>query len=62
MDSRDIIRRLRDGGWFLDRIRGSHHQFRHPLRPGTVTVKHPVRDMPIGTVKSIERQSGGALR
>lgn len=62
MDSRDIIRRLRDAGWFLDRIRGSHHQFRHPLRPGTVTVRHPAKDTPIGTVKSIERQSGVALR
>jgi predicted RNA binding protein YcfA (HicA-like mRNA interferase family) len=41
----------------LNRVAGSHHQFRHPSRPGTVTVQHPRKDMPIGTRKSIERQS-----
>ena len=42
--------------------KGSHHQFRHPKRPNGVTVPHPRKDVPIGTIKSIERQSGVKLR
>ncbi|MEK7401930.1 MAG: type II toxin-antitoxin system HicA family toxin [Gemmatimonadota bacterium] len=44
------------------RQKGSHVQLRHPIKAGTVTVKHPARDYPIGTLKSIERQSGLRLR
>lgn len=40
----------------------SHLHFKHPSRPGKVTVPHPVKDMPIGTLKSIEKQSGVKLR
>jgi len=39
-------------------VRGSHHQFRHPTKPGLVTVPHPEADLPRGTLRSIERQSG----
>ena len=62
MDSRDIIRKLEAAGWRLDRVRGSHHQFRHPSRPGTVTVPHPRKDLSIVVVRSIERQAGIKLR
>ena len=41
---------------------GSHKQFKHPTKPGRVTVIHPVKDMKIGTLKSIEKQSGLKLR
>jgi predicted RNA binding protein YcfA (HicA-like mRNA interferase family) len=61
MDSREVIRRLGESGWRLARIKGSHHHFKYPARPGIVTVKHPARDFPIGTLKSIERQSGVKL-
>jgi predicted RNA binding protein YcfA (HicA-like mRNA interferase family) len=37
-------------------------QFKHPIKKGRVTVPHPARDVPIGTLKSIERQSGLKLR
>ncbi|MCU0591245.1 MAG: type II toxin-antitoxin system HicA family toxin [Desulfobacterales bacterium] len=37
---------------------GSHTQFRHPQVKGRVTVPHPKKDIPISTLKSIERQSG----
>ncbi|MGK2936130.1 MAG: type II toxin-antitoxin system HicA family toxin [Gemmatimonadaceae bacterium] len=60
--SREIIARLRAHGWVLKRVTGSHHQFRHVSRPGTVTVPHPEKDLPAGTVRSIERQSGVRLR
>ena len=62
LSSRDIIRLLERDGWREVRVTGSHHHFRHAAKPGTVTVPHPVKDMPPGTLKSIERQSGVKLR
>ncbi|WP_084517646.1 type II toxin-antitoxin system HicA family toxin [Desulfatiglans anilini] len=58
MDSRTIIKILKQNGWSEVAKVGSHAQFRHPYKNGRVTVPHPKKDMPIGTVKSIERQSG----
>lgn len=37
MRVRDILRLLADDGWVLARTRGSHHQFKHPTKPGLVT-------------------------
>ncbi len=58
VNSRVILRMLRRDGWVEVARRGSHVQFKHPEKPGRVTVPHPRRDLPVGTVKSIERQSG----
>ena len=38
MNVKDIIRRLEAEGWFLVATRGSHRQYKHPVRPGRVTV------------------------
>jgi predicted RNA binding protein YcfA (HicA-like mRNA interferase family) len=62
MRSRDVIRKLIEDGWQEVRQTGSHKHFRHPVKPGTVTVPHPEADLAIGTLKSIERQSGVRLR
>jgi predicted RNA binding protein YcfA (HicA-like mRNA interferase family) len=62
MSSRDIIAALERAGWYEVNRKGSHVQFKHATRPGRVTVPHPHRDIPIGTVKNIEKQSGLALR
>jgi hypothetical protein len=43
-------------------VTGDHFHFRHPTKPGLVTVPHPVRDVAPGTLRSIERQSGLRLR
>ena len=56
--SRDVIRFLREDGWYETACDGDHHQFRHDTKPGKVTVTHPVKDIPIRTLKSIERQAG----
>ena len=56
------MRRLRQDGWYVDRITGSHHQMKHPTKPGTVSVPHSRKDLRIGTIRSIERQSGVGLR
>lgn len=57
----EVIRRLRADGWTLARTKGSHQHFRHSTKLGIVTVPHPRKDMPLGTLKSIERQSGVKL-
>lgn len=62
MTSKDIIKKIEAAGWECVRQKGSHMQFRHPDKPGTVTVPHPKSEMGIGTIKSIERQSGVGLR
>jgi len=62
MHSRDIIKALQAAGWHKVDQKGSHIQFKHPERPGRVTVPHPERDIPIGTLRSIEKQSGLKLR
>lgn len=62
MRSRDVIRKLEADRWREVRQAGSHKQFRHPDKPGTVTVPHPKAELGVGTVKSIERQSGIRLR
>ncbi|MBP8000557.1 MAG: type II toxin-antitoxin system HicA family toxin [Chloroflexi bacterium] len=58
MTSRDVITRLKKDGWELIHVRGSHHQFVHPAKPGRVTVPHPKRDLPMGTLRSIFKQAG----
>ena len=61
MGSKEIISALKKDGWFKVGQKGSHIQFKHDTKPGRVTVKHPRKDMPKGTVRSIERQSGVKL-
>lgn len=58
MKSADIIKRLKADGWFLVQVVGSHHQFKHPSKPGKVTVPHPKKDLPLPTVRSILVQAG----
>jgi predicted RNA binding protein YcfA (HicA-like mRNA interferase family) len=58
VNSRDIIDRLNREDWILVNVRGSHHNYRHPTNEGKVTVPHPKKDLPKGTVRSIFRQAG----
>jgi predicted RNA binding protein YcfA (HicA-like mRNA interferase family) len=56
---RDVIAELEADGWRLVRVRGSHRQFRHPSKAGTVTVAGKLSvDVPIGTLGSIWKQAG----
>ena len=60
---RDVIDQLNAAGWTLVATRGSHSQFKHPDRPGRVTVAgKPSEDLATGTLKSIAKQSGVALK
>lgn len=62
MNSRDVIKSIENDGWYEVNQVGSHKQFKHPTKKGRVTVPHPSRDIPIGTLKSIEKQAGIKLK
>ncbi len=62
MNSRDILASLMADGWYEVARVGSHVQLKHLTKPGRVTVPHPKRDLPLGTLRSIEKQSGIKLR
>jgi predicted RNA binding protein YcfA (HicA-like mRNA interferase family) len=56
---RDVLRRLHDDGWYVDRMRGSHRQLKQPTKPDVVTVPgKPNDDLAPGTLQSIWRQAG----
>jgi predicted RNA binding protein YcfA (HicA-like mRNA interferase family) len=56
--SDDLIRDLKAAGWCLDRVRGSHHVFKHPSRAGHVTVPHPKKELGKGLVAAIRKHAG----
>ena len=60
MKYREILKLLTDDGWYQVNQKGSHRQFHHPVKKGTVTVAyHQLNDdIPIGTLKSIKKQAG----
>jgi predicted RNA binding protein YcfA (HicA-like mRNA interferase family) len=59
MKVRDVIKMVEEDGWKLARQKGSHRQFQHPDKPGTVTIAgHPSTEMPIGTLKNVKKQAG----
>lgn len=58
MSSKTIIEMLETDGWILDRVKGSHHVFRHPTKKGIVVVPHPKKDIPKGTQGNILKQAG----
>ncbi len=58
MNSRKIIKEIKKKGWVHIRTTGDHWHFHHPEQEaGIVTVPHPKKDIPIGTLKSIEKQA-----
>ncbi len=61
VSSTEVIRRLTAAGWVLARTKGSHHHFKKTGKANLVTVPHPKRDLPLGTLKSIERTSGVSM-
>ena len=58
MKVRDVIRRLQEDGWYIDRTKGSHRVFKHPTKPGIAVVSGKTgADVPIGTLRSIWKQA-----
>ena len=59
MKVRELIRMIEHDGWTQVRTRGSHRQFTHPVKPGTVTVSGKASiDVPPGTLNSVLKQAG----
>jgi predicted RNA binding protein YcfA (HicA-like mRNA interferase family) len=55
----ELVQLLEDDGWRLARTRGSHRQYKHASKPGTVTVAgKPSLDIPPGTLNAILKQAG----
>ncbi len=57
MNSRFLISQIIADGWYLVQVRGSHHHFKHPTKPGLVTVPHPKKDLLKKTAISILQQA-----
>ncbi|WP_210010030.1 type II toxin-antitoxin system HicA family toxin [Neorhizobium galegae] len=57
-----MSRCLRKDGWIEVAQKGSHVQFKHPQKAGRVTMPHPKRDIPLGTLRNVEKQAGLKLR
>jgi len=55
-DSKKIVKRLKDEGFELITVKGSHHKYRKGQM--TVIVPHPKKDLPMGTARSIAKQAG----
>jgi predicted RNA binding protein YcfA (HicA-like mRNA interferase family) len=49
---------LEERGWTLDRVKGSHHTFKHPDFSNLVTVPHPTKEIKPGTLRQILRKAG----
>ena len=55
----ELLRLLHNDGWFLVATRGSHRQFKHPRKPGRVTIAgKPSDELAPGTLNSIRKQAG----
>jgi len=56
---REVVRVLREDGWYLARARGGHHRYKHPEKKGLVTVPGSMNDdLAAGTLNSILEQAG----
>ena len=59
MRFREVVKILKADGWYEVKQAGSHHQYKHPTKPGRVTVpEHGGKDINLTTVKSIMKQAG----
>jgi len=59
MKIRDVLKLVEDDGWYQVAQKGSHRQFKHPEKPGRVTIAgHPSQEMDKGTLNSILKQAG----
>ena len=59
MKVREVIRLIEADGWYLVATRGSHRQYRHPAKPGRVTIAgKPSDDLARGTLNSVLKQAG----
>jgi predicted RNA binding protein YcfA (HicA-like mRNA interferase family) len=54
-----VLKLIEEDGWYQIAQKGSHRQFKHPIKSGRVTIAgHPSQEMDIGTFNSILKQAG----
>ena len=58
MTSAELIKRMTKAGWVLRGVKGSHHVYVYPQRPGHVTVPHPRKDLGTGLLHKLLKQTG----
>ncbi|BBL68080.1 addiction module toxin, HicA family [Methanoculleus chikugoensis] len=59
MKVKDCIKMIEADGWYLVATRGSHRQYKHPSKPGRITIAgHPADDLAPGTLNSVLKQAG----
>ncbi|BEO38114.1 hypothetical protein SMQE08_22020 [Serratia marcescens] len=58
MKSSELIALLESHGWVLRRVKGSHHQFKHPDFALIITVPHPKKNLKLGTLRQILKDAG----
>lgn len=58
MTARELEKKITAGGWVFKNQIGSHKHFKHPTKPGKVTIPQHKGDLDIGTVNSIKKQAG----
>lgn len=62
MKSADAIKQLALDGWHESQTRGRHHQFKHPVKRGVITIPRPQEDLTLVTIRGIEKRAGIKLR
>ena len=58
MNSAAIVKQLERAGWVLRGVKGSHHIYIHPLKPGHISVPHPKKDLGTGLAYKLLKQAG----
>ena len=58
LSSHELIKILKDAGFVLDWIKGSHHIYIHSENKKRAVVPHPKKDLPYGTSSTILKQAG----
>jgi len=56
--SKQVIKKMKQDGWYQVGQDGSHTQWKHPTKPGKTTVPHPKKDLTIKTLRAIEKSTG----
>ncbi|MGZ8556533.1 MAG: type II toxin-antitoxin system HicA family toxin [Sulfuricurvum sp.] len=57
MNSAELIKRLQNDGWVLRGVKGSHHVFTHPAKPGHISVPHPCKNLGNGLMNKLLKQA-----
>lgn len=58
VNSAELIKKLERLGWVWRGVKGSHHIYTHPTRPGHISVPHPRKDLGTGLAHKLLKQAG----